>query len=365
MPIELGIWRMGDELQRLEPSALDSESRLEDLLEQDPGVVDKDLLIIGRQVLTAFGKKLDLLGVNADGELVVIELKRDRTPRDVVAQVLDYGLWVKRLSHDEITEIYDEHASAVSDGSDSLEFEEAFSQKFGAGPPEALNESHRLIVVASELDPATERIISYLAQDYGVPINAVFFQHFEDEGKEYLTRTWLHDPRDVRARAGGERDKKELWNGRDFYVSLGESEVRSWDDCRRYGFVSGGQGRWYSQTLEMLYPEARAFVCLPGSGYVGVGTVKERSQPVRDFTVEIAGKETPILDVKDLKATHMSQNADDPERCEYLVRVNWIRTLPREEALWETGMFANQNTACRLRNRFTLKRLTEHFGLEE
>jgi hypothetical protein len=46
------------------------------------------------------------------------------------------------------------------------------------------------------------------------------------------------------------------------------------------------------------------------------------------------------------------------------VLVDWMKTLPREQAIWEPGMFANQNTACKLRNQFTIERLTERFGLD-
>ena len=70
----------------------------------------------------------------------------------------------------------------------------------------------------------------------------------------------------------------------------------------------------------------------------------------------------PILEAP-LDATKMDENADDPEKSEYLVGVRWIDTRPKSDAIWETGMFANQNTVCKLRNRFTLDRLAEHFDL--
>jgi RecB family endonuclease NucS len=35
--------------------------------------------------------------MNHDGELVIIELKRDKTCREVVAQWIDYATWVKNL----------------------------------------------------------------------------------------------------------------------------------------------------------------------------------------------------------------------------------------------------------------------------
>src|SRR6185369_996096 len=132
------------------------------------------------------------------------------------------------------------------------ELEQSFDDAFGISLPEELNQEHKLIVVASELDPSTERIISYLADNYGVPINAVFFRFFRDNGADYLARTWLIDPDEAERKVSKSITKKgsEPWNGRDFYVSLGEGEHRTWEDCRNYGFISGGQGKWYSQTLK-------------------------------------------------------------------------------------------------------------------
>ena len=51
--------------------------------------------------------------------------------------------------------------------------------------------------------------------------------------------------------------------------------------------------------------------------------------------------------------------------CEYLVRVEWIKSVPKSEAYWEKGLFAIQHTACRLTNRFTIEKLTEHFALDD
>ena len=48
-------------------------------------------MLIGRQVRTSFGGIIDLLAIAPDGSLVLIELKRDKTPREIVAQALDYA----------------------------------------------------------------------------------------------------------------------------------------------------------------------------------------------------------------------------------------------------------------------------------
>ncbi len=83
-----------------------------------------------------------------------------------------------------------------------------------------------------------------------------------------------------------------------------------------------------------------------------------------DFEGSFDGVATPILEAP-LKAPDVGKNKDDPELCEYMVAVSWLKTVPREEAYWEKGLFAVQHTACRLRNQFTIERLTRHFGLED
>lgn len=83
---------------------------------------------------------------------------------------------------------------------------------------------------------------------------------------------------------------------------------------------------------------------------------------VNDFDVEVDGATMNILQAP-LEATNMGWDADDPELCEYLVGVEWIDTLPREKAVWEKGMFANQNVVAKLRQPFTLQRLNEVFDL--
>ena len=94
---------------------LDSEARLEDMLYEDPGISGIDLLIVGRQVRTSYGGYIDLLAVDADGRVHVHELKRGRTPRDVVAQTLDYGSWVKSLSVEDLEQVYVHHHDGETD----------------------------------------------------------------------------------------------------------------------------------------------------------------------------------------------------------------------------------------------------------
>lgn len=156
MPLEIGLWRVDGPPRRMVTAAMPLESRLEDLIEADPAILGEPLLFVGRQVPTAHGKYIDLLAVDAGGGLHVLELKRDRTPREVVAQTLDYGSWAESLTHEDVLAIFENYKPTEA-------FEEAFSERFGVSPPEELNTEQTLTVVASEVDPATARIVEYLA----------------------------------------------------------------------------------------------------------------------------------------------------------------------------------------------------------
>jgi hypothetical protein len=61
----------------------------------------------------------------------------------------------------------------------------------------------------------------------------------------------------------------------------------------------------------------------------------------------------------------MGEDADDPEQSEYLARVRWIDTRPREEGVWEKVMFANQKVVANLCQPFTLQRLSEAFDADD
>lgn len=107
MPIEHAIWKMGETPDRLEESSLANEQELEDLICQDISVLNDQWLLMGRQIQTAYNKRIDLLAIDASGSLIVVELKRNRTPREVVAQAIDYATWVKNLDASDIANIFE------------------------------------------------------------------------------------------------------------------------------------------------------------------------------------------------------------------------------------------------------------------
>ena len=106
------------------------------------------------------------------------------------------------------------------------------------------------------------------------------------------------------------------------------------------------------------------FVNLPGQGFVGVGEVLENARPGKEFVVEVNGQETPLYQAP-RNAHYHESSKDDSDEQEVFVQVRWLKTVSQPNAYWEKGMFANQASACKLRNRFTLERLAKFFNVDE
>lgn len=342
MAIEQGIWRIGEHPQKLKPAALANEALLEDQVMKDISILNSDWLLIGRQVRTQYDKYIDLLAMDANGSIIIVELKRNKTPRDVVAQSIDYASWVANLSDSDIVDIYlnfsEQHKRAHAT------LDDAFLAKFRTPLSDIIiNDSHQMVVVATELDASTERIINYLNDYAQISINALFFAAFEDNGNHYLSRAWMIDPEENQERAVT-KGKKEPWNG-EFYVSFGDN--RPWELARELGFVAGGGAHWYSKTLSMLSEGDRVWVNVPKTGYVGVGIVTgdrcRADQYV--FNTESGPKTLREMSFPE-NFNHLSAEADD-DSAEYLVPVRWLRTVDKASAFSEVGLFGNQNTVCK------------------
>jgi len=349
VPLSMALWKISaDKLAELPKSKLNSEARLEDWIAADTSILGLDVLIIGRQVATAFGGRIDLLVIDQKGDLVILELKRDRTPRDIVAQVLDYATWVKDLTPKDIDAI----ASAYLQESLAV----AFAKRFGVSLPESINSNHGMVIIASELDDSSERIVQYLATVYGVNINAIFFSFFRDNDNELVGRAWLLDPEDVVERS--ESRTQPPWTGY-WFVNVDQN----WDDCRAYSFLSAGNGKRYSGPLQdHLDVGDKVFAYLAGSGYVGFGQVTSMAVPAKDFAMVSRGAKLFELD---LREPRIRENCDDPDLCYWVVGIKWIKAFPRGEARTFRGRFANPNIVCKLRHQATLDFLRKEFGVGE
>lgn len=336
-------------LVQADPRPLSKESLIEDWVADDPGLLGLDAVIIGRQIGTDHGKYIDLLALDRSGGLVIIELKKDRTPREIVAQVLDYASWVRSLTTPQIYELAERYRKQ--------RLTTLYQHHFDDRIPERLNGSHAMLIVASELDPASRRIVEYLSEEHGVAINTAFFNVFEADGQEWLTTDFLLDQAEVEERS--ERKVRPPWSGY-YFANVGQGEHRSWADMVRYAFIGAGHGSFYSKRLDQLKPDDKIFAYQKGAGYVGYGIVTAAKAPAAEL-------ETPsgLLFDQPLAQPGIKDKADDPELAEYAVAVDWQKTVDIEDAKTFKGVFANQNIVCKLRDQATVDFLVEAFGVDD
>ena len=147
MPVTHSIWQIGQEPQELRPAQMETEQLLEDMIVAAPGILSDDWMIIGRQAPTTSGKRIDLLAIAPDASLVLIELKRERTAREVVAQALDYASWVEGLEGEDLEAIYGRFKEGASLKTDC-------QQRFRTDLDESQLNGCRLILIGDDVSAA-------------------------------------------------------------------------------------------------------------------------------------------------------------------------------------------------------------------
>ena len=185
------------ELVIAQETNLELEKHLENWLENSPRqtLVREDFLWIGRQTSitdedssTIFS---DLLGVDSEGNFVIAELKKGRTPRDVVAQLLDYAAWADRLSEPDIRDIAETYFE-TRDEFKGKTFDEAFREVFDLPetdeiPP--LNGRLRLFIAAEEIPARVAHVCRFLRTSHSMDINCVAVSIFQTELDEVVVST--------------------------------------------------------------------------------------------------------------------------------------------------------------------------------
>jgi hypothetical protein len=151
-----------------------------------------------------------------------------------------------------------------------------------------------------------------------------------------------------------------VWPGF-WFVNVGDSSSRTWEDCVKYGFLAAGWGRKFSDPLGKLALGSKVFAYMAGAGYVGYGEVIRPACPVEQFTPE--GYTQPLLELP-LEAEEMDHSLGDLNKCEWVVGVKWHKTFTREEAKTFSGAFALPNIVCKLTQKKTLDFLCSEFGVQ-
>ena len=202
MAKKIKVWQIVDE--KLEPieTSMAEEKRLEKDFEKwiktNPEILGENILIIGEQVLTKSGV-IDFLGIDETGDLIIIELKRDKLARDVLAQAIDYASEVASWNIEDIsTHIKKKLEDLLNDKNISLE-------------DLSINENQKILLVGFSIEEPLQRMIEWLSDNYGVSINAVILKYIKTKnGEECIARTMIIPEEIEKERTEKQRMQKRM-----------------------------------------------------------------------------------------------------------------------------------------------------------
>ena len=184
----------GDDISKAElveasKTNIDLELHLEGWLEKSPWAIAQEPLIwIGRQTSACCEDTTifpDLLGIDKDGNIIVVELKRGKAPREVVAQLLEYAAWVHELSDESIHEFAEDYFSRQTN-LNGKKLKNVFIETFEADDLPVLNQRQRLFVVAEDIPPPVSRVCRFLRMSHGFDVNCIEFSVYKTESGEVL-----------------------------------------------------------------------------------------------------------------------------------------------------------------------------------
>lgn len=144
-----------------------------------------------------------------------------------------------------------------------------------------------------------------------------------------------------------------------YYYNVGDGQHRKWEDQRKYGFISGGQGRRWRDFMLSFLPGDIIAAYLKRKGFVGIARIKDRAKPVRE--IMIGGK--PLLSCN-LECTGMGENQESDENCEYVALVEWVQTVDRSTAKFRPKLYTTPLLRASLDGQpETIKFLEEEFNV--
>jgi hypothetical protein len=188
----MAIFEVGkDSIQQLDvisfrASGLHERTDIQRLLKTKFDVIDPDVLIIAEEFgeWTDSKRRIDLLGVDRNANLVVIELKRTEDGGHMELQALRYAAMVSTLTAERAVEIFEAYRERQADGEsarqallDFLEWEDLDEDKFG--------QDVRILLVAADFSRELTTSVMWL-NECDLDIRCVRLRPYAYQGKTLI-----------------------------------------------------------------------------------------------------------------------------------------------------------------------------------
>lgn len=340
------------------------------LLRSYVDVISPDTLIIAEEFCewSESRRRIDLLGIDHEANLVVIELKRHEDGAHMELQAIRYAAMVSRMSFNRAVEVFQDRLEVQGAGKDArkllLEFlgwEEPRNEDFARDV--------RLVLVAADFSKELTTSVLWLSE-FGMDIRCVRLKPYaiDDQivvdAQQILPLPEAEDYQiGIREKASSRREaaRQEGEPTGYWFMNVGDrvDDGRSWEDCRKYGFMlAGGDPLWINKVKRLRVGDP-LFAYASGSGYVGFGEVLEEAVSLRDFVPPAQNKRLRDLPVK---TRHSEERINDPARCDWCVAVKWHTTFAREDGVLRSR--SRRGTLEQIRTPNLVNDLLREFGAQ-
>ncbi len=187
-------------LEKIKTDSIDYEKHFENWLENSPFVLldedDEDTIFwIGRQSSALVGKTSkypDLIGIDSTGNLVIVELKKGKTPREVIAQILEYSAWGSSILPEDLNEMtknYFRNHKSYKNYSLNEIYKDIICPDSEEQVEISFNENQRLFIVAEEISLIVKEVSNHLRNSYGINITCLEYTVSKSKKGEYIIST--------------------------------------------------------------------------------------------------------------------------------------------------------------------------------
>ncbi len=149
---------------------------IQEWIDSTPEILGEELLIISKELFLPSGKRMDLLGIDKDGNIVIIELKRDDSGSAVEWQAIKYASYCSSFSPDDIYKYYTEYLGSDIDDA-QIKIEEFINCE-----PEEINQNQRIILVSKEFNSEVISAVLWL-REFEIDIECIRLTPHIDENQ--------------------------------------------------------------------------------------------------------------------------------------------------------------------------------------
>ncbi|MFA5061405.1 MAG: DUF4268 domain-containing protein [Candidatus Pacearchaeota archaeon] len=192
MATEIKLWQVeGGKLVPSEISMAEAKrtevNDLEKWIKSNSEILGNDIALIGEQIMTKRGP-LDFLGIDRSGNLVIIELKRDKLHREALAQAIDYASDLSSWDYDKLNPECEKFTgkSIYDVLRENFDLEESSLEEI------SFNNAQKILLVGTGVDESLQRMVEWLSDKYDISINVLILKYTKTKrGDEILARTTI------------------------------------------------------------------------------------------------------------------------------------------------------------------------------